>query len=614
MNERIWRSVVVAGALALLLVPGLVAADANYGRGGFSSCAYQAACPTASQSPGPGNTTATAPSGLLFAVNLTDGQVITSSTYSIIVTPLNGKGASFAKVEFYIDGQLVAGVVPAQNGTATWLWDTKKFPGSTVKVIVYDSGGASAPQQYKVLLERPATVSAAPRAGLLALLPQPVADALIATGQNIAHAIQQIPVPVARGFPYILFVVLAAILLLLIIQTRDEVARAEALKRSLEREHTIAQEKSTFLQLIQHYLRTPLSILRVTADPESLKSQVPEEAGRRLQIAIEGISLTVDELIAKINNSIQLARIPEADAARPSARIWAKPVFFLPVILIGLTTYLFNYLVVAVGRIDIYAINALVQGAVFIGLALGLYVILRSRQLRRYALELDARTLGQQQDIDNSRNGFIKSCADALSPQIQRLKDVLPSLGSGAVAKSAAEGHARYQRILSSFAVVSRLESGSGSQEFSAFQLSQLLEQAKASVAARAAAKGVTISSPKDLPLASQKPAWLSYVLSSLLDNAVSYSQDRGSVEVSAAPGAVASIRVSDNGAGIAQDKLAQLFQPFYKAEGALEFTHEGMGFSLFLDKLVMHYLGGDIHAESKLGQGTAVTIEFPTA
>jgi two-component system sensor histidine kinase EvgS len=53
------------------------------------------------------------------------------------------------------------------------------------------------------------------------------------------------------------------------------------------------------------------------------------------------------------------------------------------------------------------------------------------------------------------------------------------------------------------------------------------------------------------------------------------------------------------------------LFQPFSKAEGAEVFTHEGMGFSLYLDKLIMLYLGGDIQIQSEQGRGTQVTISL---
>ena len=54
------------------------------------------------------------------------------------------------------------------------------------------------------------------------------------------------------------------------------------------------------------------------------------------------------------------------------------------------------------------------------------------------------------------------------------------------------------------------------------------------------------------------------------------------------------------------------LFQPFSKIEGFENFDHEGMGFSLYLDKLIMEYLGGSINLQSEENQGTTVDLKLP--
>ena len=70
-------------------------------------------------------------------------------------------------------------------------------------------------------------------------------------------------------------------------------------------------------------------------------------------------------------------------------------------------------------------------------------------------------------------------------------------------------------------------------------------------------------------------------------------------------------ISVTDHGRGIAPATQQQLFRPFAKVEGALTFDNEGMGFSLYLDKLIMTYIGGEIALASKLGQGTTATVRL---
>lgn len=102
-------------------------------------------------------------------------------------------------------------------------------------------------------------------------------------------------------------------------------------------------------------------------------------------------------------------------------------------------------------------------------------------------------------------------------------------------------------------------------------------------------------------------------MLFSLVDNAIAYSPDGSTVQVNASTSATEStLTVTDHGNGIQPGKLKILFQPFLKLEGAEAFNHEGMGFSLYLDKLIMTYLGGSIAMDSAPGKGTTVTLHLP--
>ena len=68
-------------------------------------------------------------------------------------------------------------------------------------------------------------------------------------------------------------------------------------------------------------------------------------------------------------------------------------------------------------------------------------------------------------------------------------------------------------------------------------------------------------------------------------------------------------VSVSDHGIGIPEEKMSQLFKPFSRGTSAMEFNYEGLGFSLFLDKIIMDYVGGHIAAESTANQQTTFTV-----
>jgi len=71
-------------------------------------------------------------------------------------------------------------------------------------------------------------------------------------------------------------------------------------------------------------------------------------------------------------------------------------------------------------------------------------------------------------------------------------------------------------------------------------------------------------------------------------------------------------ISVSDTGIGIKEDEIPRLFTKFHRGSETLVYNYEGTGIGLYATKLVVSRLGGNIMAQSKLGQGSTFTIELP--
>jgi two-component system NtrC family sensor kinase len=70
--------------------------------------------------------------------------------------------------------------------------------------------------------------------------------------------------------------------------------------------------------------------------------------------------------------------------------------------------------------------------------------------------------------------------------------------------------------------------------------------------------------------------------------------------------GGQAVARVSDNGPGIAPDKLERVFQPFVSTKG------KGMGLGLAICKEIVEAHGGRLEAQSRVGEGTTFTVTLP--
>jgi len=101
-------------------------------------------------------------------------------------------------------------------------------------------------------------------------------------------------------------------------------------------------------------------------------------------------------------------------------------------------------------------------------------------------------------------------------------------------------------------------------------------------------------------------------ILNNLVENAVKYSGD--SVEIKASANADKGevvLSISDNGNGIPSGDLKHIFQRFFRGKASVG-EQPGMGLGLAYVKLLVEAHGGEISAESTLGQGTCFTIKLP--
>src|SRR3712207_9418903 len=100
-------------------------------------------------------------------------------------------------------------------------------------------------------------------------------------------------------------------------------------------------------------------------------------------------------------------------------------------------------------------------------------------------------------------------------------------------------------------------------------------------------------------------------VASILLDNAVKYTPDGGSVtvRVEEKDGGVA-LAVSDTGIGIAEDQLPLIFERFHRADPSR--SEGGVGLGLSIARQIAESHGGQIRAQSTPDKGSTFTLLIP--
>jgi signal transduction histidine kinase len=145
----------------------------------------------------------------------------------------------------------------------------------------------------------------------------------------------------------------------------------------------------------------------------------------------------------------------------------------------------------------------------------------------------------------------------------------------------------------------------------------ELLEQVRQSFEPLAVEQQVALRVLADdhLPEVSIDRERMVQVLANLVSNALRYTPAGGAVTLMAwrRPDGVL-LAVSDTGSGIPQDKLANIFERFYRIEESRTQGQDESGLGLAIARSIVEAHHGTISAESKLGAGTSILITLQPA
>ena len=113
-------------------------------------------------------------------------------------------------------------------------------------------------------------------------------------------------------------------------------------------------------------------------------------------------------------------------------------------------------------------------------------------------------------------------------------------------------------------------------------------------------------------------PLRVGQILNNLLSNALKYTPENGTIELSAMPGKIEErkiyIRFSirDTGCGIKKDQLEQIFIPHIQRSGKSESPMPGAGIGLPVTSQLVHRMKGAVEVESVYGEGSTFTVSLP--
>jgi PAS domain S-box-containing protein len=161
-----------------------------------------------------------------------------------------------------------------------------------------------------------------------------------------------------------------------------------------------------------------------------------------------------------------------------------------------------------------------------------------------------------------------------------------------------------------------RIESGSLRLNLVTVDVRGLLRGTLELLGETAAAAGVTLATDltEQRIVIRADEQRLRQVLLNVAGNAVKFTPAGGRVAVALEPGPAggAVISVTDSGIGIDAAQMAHAFEPFWQADSGLDRVKEGAGIGLPLARQLVALHGGRLELQSRVGEGTRITIELP--
>ena len=180
------------------------------------------------------------------------------------------------------------------------------------------------------------------------------------------------------------------------------------------------------------------------------------------------------------------------------------------------------------------------------------------------------------------------------------------------------ENAQRLNRLVDDLLTLSSIELGETKLHLEGLALDDVFETALTLISPRAALKNVRIQRDVQpgLPMVRADRDRLVQILVNVLDNAVKFTPEGGSVSITASPQVQGSvvIKITDTGIGISKSELPRLGERFYRIDKTRSREMGGTGLGLSIVKHLMKAHEGSMEIESTLGKGTTVSLHFPVS
>jgi signal transduction histidine kinase len=250
-------------------------------------------------------------------------------------------------------------------------------------------------------------------------------------------------------------------------------------------------------------------------------------------------------------------------------------------------------------------------------------VLIAAKEQAENAAVLAGEAMRQAQAADRAKSQFLASVTHELRTPLNAIIGFSEIIEAAPRQNSDIPAYARYIHesgtqllgMLNGLLDLSRIEAGKLSLDEQDVALEEVLNAALRPLREAADDKGLALSCGAIVErIVCLDLGKMTQVFSNLISNAIKFTPEGGSIEISSAlrPDGGISLVVRDTGQGIAEEDLVRVLQPFGQLEDHLTRENGGIGLGLPIAHALVRMHGGDLTLASEIDVGTTVEIRLP--
>lgn len=168
-------------------------------------------------------------------------------------------------------------------------------------------------------------------------------------------------------------------------------------------------------------------------------------------------------------------------------------------------------------------------------------------------------------------------------------------------------------RLISELLDLSKIETGQFELTLQKFKLNDVVAEAVRDLQQTTNRHRISLQNGREFDIKGDRDR-IGQVVMNLLTNAIKYSSNSETIQVTVfqSKEQTVSVSVRDYGIGIAKSEQEKIFERFYRAEGTAEQTYPGFGIGLFIVKEILEKHNGTISVNSEKDKGSTFTFTLP--